>query len=182
MTSPHFPPAAPGQQTAVAAPQHATPQQQAPHGQQPWQQPWQHTSPLVPDQGATPRKGAGWATLAGAAVIALGSFLPWASVQLVGPIYGTDGDGVITLGVAVLVAVLGLLAGLGKGRAWMFAAAIFLGLIAAGIGAYDLSNISSFVSGESMASLGAGLPIIIAGALIVLGGSFFGLVRGRRRP
>lgn len=139
------------------------------------------------DQGTGPRKAAGWATLGGAALggaalIAIGSFLPWASVLLAGPIYGTSGDGVITLGIAVLVAVLALLAGLGKGRAWMFAVALFLGLLAGGIGAYDLSNMMELVSKESMASLGAGLPVIVLGAVVVLGGSFFGLVRGRRRP
>lgn len=119
-------------------------------------------------------------SLGGAAVVALGSVLPWASVMLVGPIYGTEGDGVITLGVAVLVAVLALLAGLGRGRTWMFAVTLFLGLLATAIAAYDLSNISSLVSGESMASVGPGLPVIIVGGLAVMGAALFAIVRGRR--
>ncbi|WP_256839225.1 hypothetical protein [Ornithinimicrobium faecis] len=132
------------------------------------------------DRGVGARNVAGWATLAGAVLVAIGSFLPWANVVLAGPVYGTDGDGVITLGVAVPVAVLGLIAGLGKGRVWMFAVTLFLGLIATAVGAYDLSNISSFVSGESMADLGPGLPVIVVGGLVVLGAAVFGMAKGRR--
>lgn len=113
-------------------------------------------------------------------LVAVGSFLPWATVLLAGPVYGTDGDGVITLGLAVLVALAGLLTGLGKGRAWMFVVTLILGLLATGIAAYDLSNISAFVSGESMADLGPGLPIIIVGGVVVMAAAMYGVVRGRR--
>lgn len=190
MTSPNLPPqTAPGHHTPVTAtstgstawaPQlPAQPQPGPPPGGQPY--PVQ----TVPgrsrvDRGAQVRRLAGWVSLGGAAVVALGSVLPWASVMLVGPIYGTEGDGVITLGVAVLVAVLALLAGLGRGRTWMFAVTLFLGLLATAIAAYDLSNISSLVSGESMASVGPGLPVIIVGGLAVMGAALFAIVRGRR--
>lgn len=132
------------------------------------------------DRGVGARKIAGWVTLTGALLVAVGSFLPWANVLLAGPVYGIDGDGVITLGVAVLVALLGLVAGLGKGRVWMFAVTLFLGLIVTAIGACDLSNISAFVSGQSMADLGPGLPVIIVGGLVVLGAAVFGIAKGRR--
>lgn len=134
----------------------------------------------APDRGSSARRLAGWITLGGAAVIAAGSLLPWASVVLVGPVYGTDGDGVITLTLAVLVGLLALLAALGRGRVWMFAVAMVLGLLATAVAAYDLSNISSLVSSESMASLGPGLPVIIVGGLVVLGAALFAMVRGRR--
>lgn len=134
----------------------------------------------APDRGASARRLAGWVSLAGAAVVAAGSLLPWASVMLVGPIYGTDGDGVITLTLAVLVGLLALVAALGKGRGWMFAVAMVLGLLATAVAAYDLSNISNLVSSEGMASLGPGLPVIIAGGLVVMGAAFFAMVRGRR--
>ncbi|USQ80434.1 hypothetical protein NF556_01845 [Ornithinimicrobium faecis] len=193
MTSPSLPP-----QSAQSQPQpHVQPQpyaQSQPHAQphptpgQPPHNPAFQGQPGpsaypdrgVGDRGVGARRIAGWATLAGAVLVAIGSFLPWANVVLAGPVYGTDGDGVITLGVAVPVAILGLIAGLGKGRVWMFAATLFLGLIATAVGAYDLSNISSFVSGESMADLGPGLPVIVVGGLVVLGAAVYGMVKGRR--
>lgn len=134
----------------------------------------------TPDRGAPARRLAGWISLGGAAVIVLGSVLPWASVAMVGPIYGTEGDGMITLTLAVIAGILALFAGLGKGRVWMFVVALVLGMLATVIAAYDLSNISSLVSTQGMAQLGAGLPVIIVGGLVVMGAALFAMVRGRR--
>ena len=172
--------------TSPSIPPHPAPSQPQPYPTYPGQPPQNSAFQAQPvpsayrDRGAGARKIAGWVTLAGALLVAVGSFLPWATVLLAGPVYGTDGDGVITLAVAAPVALLGLLAGLGKGRVWMFAVTLFLGLIATAIGGYDLSNISTFVSGQSMAELGPGLPVIIVGGLVVLGAAVFGIAKGRR--
>jgi len=190
MTSPHHPPQA-GQPVTA-------PQQPAPHGygpppqtqpQQTWPQPPPSypvphqfagaTAPVV-DTGAKARKLAGWVTIAGAAVVIVGSVLPWASVMLVGPVYGTEGDGILTIVCAVIVALMALPAALGKGGRWLFGVAAFFGIVAAGIAGYDLSNISALVSEESMASLGPGLPVIIAGGLVILGASVVGIAKGKR--
>ena len=133
----------------------------------------------VPDANAKARKLAGWAAVGGAVLVVLGSVLPWASVAFVGSIYGTDGDGIITLVCAVIAALLVLPFALGKGRGWMLGVAAFFGLISAAVAAYDLSNISAFASDESLVSVGPGLPIIIAGGLVVIGASVFGLIKGK---
>lgn len=172
-------------QPPQGAPYPGQPQPVEQWAQQQWPQPggypqqgsWQQPTP---DRGVAARKLAGWISLGGAGVLALGSVLPWASVAFIGSVYGLDGDGAITLVVAVLVGVLALLAGLGKGKVWMFGVTLFLGLIATAVGAYDLANISSLVSGESMAELGPGLPIVVVGGLGVVGAAVFGLVKGRR--
>lgn len=137
-------------------------------------------SQQAPDSGAADRKLAGWISLGGAGVVALGSVLPWASVAFIGSVYGLEGDGAITLVMALLVGVLALLCGLGRGKVWMFGVTIFLGLIATAVGAYDLVNMSSIVSDESMARLGPGLPIVVAGGVLVLGAAVYGIAKGRR--
>lgn len=186
------PPAAPGQHAAPGyAPWHQTNQgypqgqplgQQAPppHGAQ--QAPWATSSaqPRALDTNAKTRRLAGWAVIAGAGLVILGSVLPWASVAFVGSVHGTDGDGVITLVCAVIAALLALPAALGKRLNWLLGIAAFFGLLSAGIGAYDLSNISALASDESLVSVGPGLPIIIVGGLVVVGASIFGLIKGKR--
>lgn len=136
-------------------------------------------APVV-DTGAKGRQLAGWITIAGAVVVVIGSVLPWASVMFAGSVYGTDGDGILTIVCAVIAALVALPAALGKGRRWLFGVAAFFGLVAAAIGGYDLSNISALVSDESMASLGPGLPVVVVGGLVILGGSIFGIAKGKR--
>ncbi|MCK0111986.1 hypothetical protein MWU75_07540 [Ornithinimicrobium sp. F0845] len=172
-------------------PQGPTPQ--GPSQQTPSRQTWPQPPPSYPapqhfaevtapplDTGARARRLAGWITLAGAAIVVVGSVLPWASVMFAGSVYGTDGDGILTIFCAVIVALVALPAALGKGRRWMFGVAAFFGLVATAIGGYDLSNISALVSDESMASLGPGLPIVVAGGLVVVVASIFGIAKGKR--
>lgn len=185
MTTPQLPPPSAQGRTPVNTPSAAPSVHAAPSA---YASPLPYAGPPIDtgqrrvprDRGVGARQLAGWVSLSGAALVAVGSFLPWASVLLAGPVYGIDGDGVITLGVALLVAVLGLLAVLGRGRAWSFVLTLILGLMATGIAAYDLANISAFVSDQSMASLGAGLPVIIVGGVAVMVAAVLGLVRGRR--
>lgn len=183
-----------GQQWQAQGPQHIQPlpgyhQQQ---GQQPFGQPagvqqaapWQFAEQSASSAARTitpTRKKAAWVTVGGAALVLIGSFLPWASVAFVGSIYGTDGDGILTIICALVAAGLALPIALGKGRGWMLGVALFFGLVAAAIAAYDLSNISGLAADESFVSVGPGLPVVIAGGLVVVGGAVWGLTARSRR-
>jgi len=111
---------------------------------------------------------------AGAAVVAaVGSVLPWASAQSgLGSISitGTDGDGVLTLWLAVLVAVLAFPLATGFRRRRPLALLGALALVA--LSAYDLVNMSNRLidaSRESThASVGYGLWVVVAGAVVAV--------------
>jgi hypothetical protein len=123
-----------------------------------------------------PNKTGAIITLVGAAAIVLGSFLPWASVATVfGTISlaGTEGDGVITL---VIGGIIGVLAGLelgGKSR--RRTAAMIVGIVALGIGVFEIANVSDTASEVSSqfarASVGIGLWAVLGGAALALLGS-----------
>jgi hypothetical protein len=118
--------------------------------------------------------------LVGAALAAIGSLLPWANLRTIfGSIgvAGTDGDGVITLAAAVVLALLALLQLLQPKRAagvTMYAAGLCAVLIA-GVGAYDWSNVGDMVSEVSdegvSASVGAGLYLVVLGGATALVGT-----------
>ncbi len=111
---------------------------------------------------------------AGAAVVAaVGSVLPWASAQSgLGSfsIAGTDGDGVLTLWLAVLVAVLAFPLATGFRRRRPLALLGALVLVA--LSAYDLVNMSNRLidasSESTRASVGYGLWILVAGAVVAV--------------
>lgn len=118
--------------------------------------------------------------IAGAVVIAIGSVLPWASVTVQAverSIGGLDGDGVLTLVGAVLIALAALVWLTGRGSARIVG--IILAALAGAIAVYDLVNINdtakdlSVVSeGFAEASAGIGIWIVVAGAVIALIGGF----------
>jgi hypothetical protein len=111
---------------------------------------------------------------AGAAVVAaVGSVLPWASAQSgLGSISitGTDGDGVLTLWLAVLVAVLAFPLATGFRRRRPLALLGALALVA--LSTFDLVNTSNRLidaSSESThASVGYGLWVVVAGAVVAV--------------
>jgi hypothetical protein len=112
---------------------------------------------------------------AGAGLLAIGSFMPWVSVNvgMFGSISvnGMDGDGVLTLFAGVAAGVLLLLGAL-LGQKVL----LLLGAIAGGGGGavalYDLINInneiSAFDDGMVSAQPGAGLFVCLTGGVVAL--------------
>lgn len=124
--------------------------------------------------------GAGIVVVAGSVLLGLGSALPWAKVSagiFARTASGTDGDGVITLAIAVVV---GLVASLGLRKSGQSRNPAILGLVggiaAGGVSIYDTINVENAVANAESssvyidASVGIGLYLcILASALIVIG-------------
>ena len=114
--------------------------------------------------------------LGGAGALALGSFLPWAEV---GPFSknGIDGDGVLTLILAIVIAVAtwpAIRTSVGRGRSVTTAISASLGLV---ICLYDIADVSSTGNELVKAQVGIGLWMATAGAVAVLVGVFLGARR-----
>lgn len=116
--------------------------------------------------------------IVGGAMMALGSFLPWASVSSgLGTISlpGTDGDGVFSLGAGVIVALIALVhldrpAG-GSTRGLI----ILGGLIGLGIAVVDGGGINERIGAlESgvRATVGAGIYVLGVGSVAAIIGGF----------
>jgi len=110
----------------------------------------------------------------GAVLIAVGSVLPWATASNVFgasvSISGTEGDGIITLVLGILVAVGALVRQKEPGsRAWLSA---LFSLLALGISGYDYTQIvisSAFASNDYVdASAGIGIYLVIIGGFLGL--------------
>ncbi|BAN02601.1 DUF2510 domain-containing protein [Ilumatobacter coccineus] len=120
---------------------------------------------------ATP--GALWILLAGAGVGVVGAFLPWVSA---GPftVNGIDGDGQITVILAVLLGVIGFVVNKSADKRLSTGGrvgGIVLSLGIALIGAYDISEVSSEVNDLFLpVSVGFGLYLtVLAGVLGLVG-------------
>lgn len=117
---------------------------------------------------------AGWVIVGFASLVAIGALLPWASVGAFN-VSGTSGDGVITLPLALLMAALGIVRGVGtKATFWQIGVpvvGILTGFLVTLIGVYDSVNISE------TATVGGGLILTILGGLGLIGASIFGLIR-----
>lgn len=104
-----------------------------------------------------------WIALAAGAFILIGSLAPWATALggLV-KVNGTDGDGAITL-ILALVAMAGLVYyQRNPSRRVALAVVVLIGLATLGIGIYDLVNIENIVSGSSgLVSAGWGLWLVV---------------------
>jgi len=115
--------------------------------------------------------GSAKVALAGGALTAVGSVLPWANA-LGNTVSGLDGDGVITLFLGVIVAVVALVVNwnrLAKGGS----AAIGGISVVIAFNAYsNLTNASGF--GASLVSPGYGLYLTILGGLVVVVGALLG--------
>lgn len=126
------------------------------------------------EQTTPPRRRSRTFGLVSAAVAAIGSFLPWASV---GPftVNGTSGDGVITLVLAAIAAVFALRLPKGRGSR---SALLIGGVLIAAIGMYDMVDISSQSDGLFSASVGVGIVITTVAGLGML--AVFFLARSER--
>jgi hypothetical protein len=138
------------------------------------QQPPPHQSAFTPFSPPPPApKGAPAAAgtmLGGAAMIILGSLMPWATISaglFQRSMNGIDGDGKIT----IVGGILALLAGITLFTRPVAAARILgvLGaIISGGIAIMDLINVSGTSTGVASMSIGVGLYLIPLGALLVL--------------
>lgn len=116
------------------------------------------------------RQKAAVGVMAGAALVAVGSLLPWATITapLIGQVSknGTDGDGVFTLILAVLVGALGVALWNRPGRSL----AVLAGLGSAVVGlvaVVDISDIETFAADSRFVhvSVGIGLWLVAIGAV-----------------
>jgi hypothetical protein len=122
---------------------------------------------------------------AGVAALVVGSFLPWVKASagvFTATRNGTDGDGILTLILAGLVALLFTLV---RSRATAAGLVMIFGGLAAIITFYDLANISkkandlaSTSSGVS-ASVGVGLIVAAAASVAVVLGGILGYREAR---
>jgi hypothetical protein len=130
-----------------------------------------------------------WLTLGGGVGLIVGSFLPWvtATAVLIGTfsVSGMQGDGVLTLGAGLVVAVVGAL-GVTRGVGVGGIVTAFVALALAGVVGYiDFNNVSEGVAEANtasfgFASVGVGLWLVMASVVIGFVGAS-GLVDKRRR-
>jgi len=122
----------------------------------------------------------------GAVVLAAGSLLPWfkASVAFFTVTKnGTDGDGVLTLILAVLVP---LIFGLVTSRTAASAMAFMAGALAAVVAVYDIADLSKRAqnllvrSGLVSANIGIGLILAAIGSLVIMVGAILAMKEARR--
>ncbi len=106
----------------------------------------------------------------GAALSFLGALLPWARW---GPYSapGTDGDGLITLVLAIAIGMALLWAFLGYQRALVYIASVAASVLILGIGIYDMSNVARLTDSSTGVTIGAGLYLTVIGGLVGAGAS-----------
>lgn len=123
-----------------------------------------------------------WLLVGGTAVVAVGALLPWVTVDaglVSASKAGTDGDGVITLLLAIVVGGL-LLAKwkAGIGRAVLIASLVLAAIVLA-IAIYDSIDIASAVDESELvevrASIGIGLWLTLLGAAAMIAGAIWEL-------
>ncbi len=152
------------------------------------------TPPTAPGAAAT----AGWrwdaasiALVAGVAVVAVGAFLPWVQVSLPAVFdglidaprskSGIDGDGTITLGLAVAAAILGAV-GIVKASKGMIIGSIVAAVLIVLVAIIDMADVASGVDDFDLGievSIGIGLYLTFIGGVVAAIGAILAL---RSRP
>lgn len=143
---------------------------------------WQATPPAPTQRRAVPL--AAWLMIAGAALLIVGSFLPWftigdQSTSGMDEIAGETRDGPVFIGLAVIIGVLGIITLVWKRILGVVIATLVVAAFAlmAGIIDFgDVQDLKDFFGAEA----GIGLPIVIAGAALAVAGSIVGLVKRSR--
>ena len=138
--------------------------------------------PMPPPQGAVPTatkvKSMGPILgLVGGGLLLLGSFMPWASIASgfgsIG-VAGTEGDGKITLFLGLGIVVFGVVS-LTSGRR-LAVLQVLVSLAAGVVAGIDMGNMSSKIAavntGFVHASVGTGLYLVLAGAIVAAVGGF----------
>lgn len=127
---------------------------------------------------------AAWLMIAGAALLVVGSFLPWFSIDDTSfsgmdEIGGDSRDGPVFVGLAVIIAVLGIITLLKRRILGVVIAALVLAAFALMAGIIDFGDVQELAD-FSGADAGIGLPVIILGAALAAAGSIVGLVKRSR--
>lgn len=103
------------------------------------------------------RDGVRWATICVGVLMVMGSLLPWASLGIFS-VPGTDGDGVFTLGIGVIVAIIGIA---NKPTLGAFVGLLLMAAIALWVSA----SVAMSLSGEGLeGSMGSGLVLVMLAA------------------
>ena len=106
-------------------------------------------------------------TLIAAGLGAIATFLPWASVSMMGfskSVSGTAGDGILTLILFIVIIVLALAGNLANMVTKIITALLSVGCLAIGI--YDMGNLDKF---GGIAETGIGLYLLIVASIAVIG-------------
>ena len=121
-------------------------------------------------------------TVAGAAVVFIGAFMPWATI---GPFSaaGTEGDGVLTLILAIAAGAMGV-PGILKSRKGLLVGSLICATLAFLIGAYDIANISTIADAPFGLDpqVGSGLYLTVLGAIAGIVGPVLAIRRINQRP
>jgi hypothetical protein len=133
-------------------------------------------------RGPAPNRTGPIVSLIGGGLVLLGSFLPWATVKtavLSSPaslsVSGTDGDGVITLVLGLVIVGIGLVCLTSRPRLWLVS--LIAGCAAALVAVIDIVDVGNRVgeieSDYLHASVGVGLWVVLVGAIIAVVGAWF---------
>lgn len=145
---------------------------------------WQATPPAPTQRRAVPL--AAWLMIAGAALLIVGSFLPWFTIadesfSGMNEIGGEARDGPVFVGLGVIIGIFGIITLVWKRILGVVIAALVVAafaLIAGIIDFADVQDLKDFFGDQVDA--GIGLPMIIAGAALAAAGSIVGLVKRSR--
>jgi hypothetical protein len=117
-----------------------------------------------------------YVVILGAFIVIAGSFLPWITVKTpFGTVSenGTEGDGVITLFLGVLMAGSALINFRKAGsRAWL---AVLFAVFAVGLGVYEFMDITGDIVTSSISDIGLKASVGTGVYLVIVGG-FMGLI------
>lgn len=124
----------------------------------------------------------GWLLLAVAAIGVIGSVTPWVSIDVISKdVNGTAGDGKLTIFCCLVVAVTGLVIGIGQGRLWASIVALVFSAFTMLIGFIDLGSISQVygpakdLPGDAF-STGYGLWLVIVSGVVGVIASIMAMV------
>ncbi len=116
----------------------------------------------------------------------LGAVLPWADTLGV-QIAGTVGGGRFVIACAVVIAVCGLVIGVGQGQVWAGAISLAMGSIISLVGLVNAASLDTLFTSQDMslfspAAIGGGLWLTIGSSLLILALSGIAIVRRRPPP
>jgi hypothetical protein len=112
--------------------------------------------------------------LGSAILLGLAAFLPWGTALGLISISGMEGDGKITIGIAVIAIVLLLIK---KVPVWIVT---ILGILATVIGVVDYSSMSD-VTNEISASVGIGIYLTVAAGAGMIVGTIMEMVASKKK-
>jgi hypothetical protein len=106
-----------------------------------------------------------WWAVASCAAMLVGGFGPWARVLGLVSVNGTEGDGWIVIGAAVVALVLILLRQRRDRGLWLVVLAFLAAVIAAATAIYDWNNIASFAGASGLVDTSWGIYFAAIGSV-----------------